>query len=51
MKRVWRENCCRDNRVDVADEINPSFEDFLDYELHKEPVGDFTLSEYTEKGM
>lgn len=49
LKRAWRNSCNR-NRVEVADEINPTFEDYLDYELHKEPLADFTLSEYTEKG-
>ena len=27
------------------------FEDYVEHERKKPPVGDFTLSEYTEKGM
>lgn len=51
IKRIWRRGCFN-NKVDEADEVtNHEMEDFLTYELHKEPLGDFTLSEYTEKGI
>jgi hypothetical protein len=50
IKRIWRRGCCN-NKVDEADEVvNHDTEDFLTYELQKEPLVDFTLSEYTEKG-
>ncbi|EDO41719.1 predicted protein, partial [Nematostella vectensis] len=51
LKRMWRQGCCccRSNKVEEAGEVNSEIEDFLTYEMHKETLGDFTLSGYTEK--
>lgn len=46
---LWRRKCCS-NRVSVSGEITVSVEDYLERERNKAELGDFTLSEYNEKG-
>ena len=50
LKNLWRKKCGR-NKVAASDEIRFNVEDYLESERCKEKLGDFTLSEYNEKGM
>ena len=46
---MWKRKSCR-KKVGASGEIRSSVEDYLENERLKEPLGDFTLSEYNEKG-
>ena len=51
MKSLWKKRkCCNSNKVENSGERLKSLEDYLEHERTKEPLGDFTLSEYNEKG-
>ena len=45
-----RRGCCPSRKVEEGSAKQHQIEDYLDYERQKEPLGDFTLSEYNEKG-
>ena len=45
---MWKRKSCR-KKVGASGEIRSSV-DYLENERLKEPLGDFTLSEYNEKG-
>ena len=49
LKRLWKRKCCG-NKIAASGELNFSVEDYLENERAMEPLGDFTLSEYNEKG-
>ena len=46
---MWKRKSCR-KKVGASGEMRSSVEDYLENERLKEPLGDFTLSEYNEKG-
>lgn len=53
LKRMLRRGCCSccpSSKVEEGAAKKRQIEDYLDYERQKEPLGDFTLSEYNEKG-
>lgn len=49
LKSLWRRKCCS-SKVGASGEITFNVEDYLESERCKEELGDFTLSEYNEKG-
>lgn len=50
LKSLWKKRkCCNSNKIGASDELRNSFEDYLENERAKTPLGDFTLSEYNEK--
>ena len=49
LKNLWRKKCSR-SKVGASGEISFNVEDYLETERCKEELGDFTLSEYNEKG-
>ncbi|XP_074619855.1 anoctamin-7-like [Acropora palmata] len=50
LKSLWKKRkCCNSNKVENGGERLKSLEDYLEHERTKEPLGDFTLSEYNEK--
>ena len=58
LKKQWRLGLCRccgsSNKVEQdpeGDGQSHVIEDYLERERNKEPLGDFTLSEYNEKGI
>lgn len=48
LKGLWKRKSCR-KKVGASGEMRSSVEDYLENERLKEPLGDFTLSEYNEK--
>ena len=46
---MWKRKSCR-KKVGASGEMRSRVEDYLENERLKEPLGDFTLSEYNEKG-
>ena len=50
LKSLWRKKCCN-SKVAASGEIGFNVEDYLESERCKEELGDFTLSEYNEKGI
>ena len=50
LKNLWRKKCSR-SKVAASGEISLNLEDYLETERCKEELGDFTLSEYNEKGI
>lgn len=49
LKSLWKRKCCG-SKVAASGELRFSIEDYLERERNKEELGDFTLSEYNEKG-